>query len=136
MRYRSSGRSFISRRSLLSRRFLSSAAASFVNVTTIMRSALTPDSGSDRSFTSRSVSTAVLPLPAAAETIIDESLASMAFCCCLVQLIFCLLSSVSYRVFLLPFQPLRCLVHGRCLRWDFRRYQRIRSTCTAYAFLS
>ena len=76
------GCSFINALILFSSLFFSSAAASFVKVTTTILSALTPEFLSAISCTSLSVRTAVLPLPAAADTISDVFLASIASCCC------------------------------------------------------
>ncbi len=94
-RYLSCGCSLIISRIFLSRRFFISAAASFVKVTTIILSALTFKIGSEIICASLSVRTAVFPLPAAADTIIEEFLASIASCCCFVKFI----------LFSLPFYP-------------------------------
>ena len=63
------------------RRCFICAAASLVNVTTIILSAGTRFSLSERIRSSLSTRTEVLPLPAAAETMTDVSLASIASSC-------------------------------------------------------
>ena len=114
----------MSSRSFESRRFFNSAAASFVNVTTIILSALTPDRGSARSLTSLSVRTAVLPLPAAAETINDEPSAFMAFSCWLVHFMFTRppFSQIYLKVSLSLFRYLPRQVRGTPLSSHCRRY--------------